>query len=268
MKIHRSPPRWRLIVRTLGRLLFRWAENNDDGRIERNGEGWLLRQALAAHVRNGTTRPFVMFDVGANIGLYSRLAVQEARRFGCGIEVHAFEPSPAAADRLGGLVGHEAFIKVVRVALSDRTGEAPLHAGETGSGHASLVLRDSPDSLVTGAITVKLQRLDDYLKQNDLGRIDLLKIDVEGSELAVLQGLGEWLSPHTVKIIQFEYGGATRDARVSLRDLERILVAHGYAFAKLLPRSLEVRAYREWMDNYSYANYVALAPTGSRGTAT
>jgi hypothetical protein len=90
MKIHRSPPRWRLIVRTLGRLLFRWAENNDDERIEHNGEGWLLRQALAAHVGNGTTRPFVLFDVGANVGLYSLLAVQEARRFGCGIEVRAY----------------------------------------------------------------------------------------------------------------------------------------------------------------------------------
>ena len=260
MKIHHGSPQWRRIVRTLGRLLFRWAENNDDERIGHNGEHWLLREVLAAHVRAGAAQPFVLFDVGANIGTYSLLAVQEARRLGCGIEVHAFEPSPVAGDRLQGLVGHEGSIKVVRVALSDRTGEAPLHAGGTGSGHASLVLRDSPDSPLAAAIKVPLQRLEDYLRQNNLGRIDLLKIDVEGSEMAVLQGLGERLDPSVVPTIQLEYGGATRDAGVTLRALERSLTARGYLFAKLFPAALEVRAYREWMDNYSYANYVAVAP--------
>jgi hypothetical protein len=115
---------------------------------------------------------------------------------------------------------------------------------------------------VTAAIAVRLQRPDDYLRQNNLARIDLLKLDVEGSEMAVLQGLGERLDPQSVKTIQLEYGGATRDAGVTLRALERVLVAKGYVFAKLFPRALEARVYREWMDNYAYANYVAVAPEG------
>jgi FkbM family methyltransferase len=260
MKVRLKSPLWRRIIRTVGRLVFRWAENNDDERIDQNGERWLLRQVLAAHARTGDSRPFILFDVGANLGAYALLAVREARRLGCRIEVHAFEPSPVAADRLRGLVGHEASIKIVRVALSDRTGEAPLHAGGTGSGHASLVLRDSPDSPVAPAVAVQLQRLDDYLYKHGVGRIDFLKIDVEGSEMAVLQGLGERLNPRWIGAIQLEYGGATRDAGVTLRALERVIVANGFLFAKLFPRALEARAYREWMDNYSYANYVAVAP--------
>ncbi|HEX2860738.1 MAG TPA: FkbM family methyltransferase, partial [Lacunisphaera sp.] len=201
---------------------------------------------------------FVLFDVGANVGTYSLLAIREAGRAGCAIEVHAFEPSPVAADRLRAVAGREPAIRVVQVALSDRTGAAPLHAGGTGSGHASLVARDSPDSPAAAATLVPLLRLEDYLKQRDAGCIDLLKLDVEGSEMAVLQGLGDRLNPAVVKTVQLEYGGATRDAGVTLRALERFLVGHGYALAKLFPRALEVRPYREWMDNYSYANYVAV----------
>lgn len=260
LKLRRKTPVWRLAVRTLGRLLFRWAENNDDERIEQNGEQWLLAELLAAHGQERSRQPFVLFDVGANFGTYSRLAVQEARRAGCAIAVHAFEPSPVAALELRKRVGRETAIKVVVAALSAETGEAPLHAGGTGSGHASLVLRDTPDSRVTEAVPVKLLRLDDYLREAGIARIDLLKIDVEGSEMAVLRGLGDRLDPRVVKAIQLEYGGATRDAGVTLRELDRLLSAKGYAFAKLFPRALEVRAYREWMDNYSYANYVAVAP--------
>jgi len=43
MKIHHGSPPWGRRVRTLGRRLFRRAENNDDERIEHQGEGWLLR---------------------------------------------------------------------------------------------------------------------------------------------------------------------------------------------------------------------------------
>lgn len=260
MKIRLKSPLWRRIVRTLGRLFFRWAENNDDECIARNGERWFLRQLLAAHVSGGGSRPYVVFDVGANIGDYSRLVIEEARQLGCRVEIHAFEPSPLAAEKLRGLFARETSVRVVVAALSDWTGEAALHAGDSGSGHASLVQRGKPGSAVGGEVKVKVQRLDDYMAQNGVGRIDFLKLDVEGSELAVLRSLGARLSPQFVDTIQLEYGGTTRDAHVTLRDLEDYVVTRDYAFAKLFPSALEVRVYREWMDNYAYANYVAVAP--------
>src|SRR5262249_29672132 len=91
-------------------------------------------------------------------------------------------------------------------------------------------------------------------------RIDLLKLDVEGSELAALQGLAGRLRPDVVDAIQFEYGGTALDAGTTLRDSYRLLTGHGYVLAKLFPRALEVRSYRPWMEHYAYANYVALSP--------
>lgn len=260
MNIRLNSSAWRRALRTLARLLFRWVENNDDERISHNGELWLLQQLLAAHVRQSAIRPFVLFDVGANCGDYTRLVLQEARRLNCPVEVHAFEPSPVAGAKLRQLLGEEKSVRLIEVALSDSTGEASLFAGGAGSRMASLVDRPTPGLPLEPAAKVRVQRLDNYLVQSGVARVDLLKLDVEGAELSVLRGLGDRLSPAIIEVIQLEYGGASRDAHVTLHALETRVTEHGYAFAKLFPRALEVRPYREWMDNYSYANYVALAP--------
>ncbi len=254
-------------MRALGQRCLRWAENNDEPRITHNGEQWLLRALLSAHTSRSVTQPFVVFDVGANAGGYTRVVLDEARLAGGVVEVHAFEPSPVAAANLRQAIPLSAPVRVVGVALSDWTGEAPLYAGGLGSSQASLVERHTTAARKGVEVRVPVQRLDDYLLQHSLPRVDLLKLDVEGLELAVLRGLGQRLQPGVVDVIQFEYGGTTRDARGSLRELHDLLVGHGYVFAKLFPTAVEVRSYGEWMDNFSYANYVALAPRWVAGRA-
>lgn len=266
MRIRHKSPWWQRIARRGSRELFRWAENNGDTRMTHNGERWLLRELLRAHAAGCSGRPFVVFDVGANVGNYTRMILDEARRMECVVEIHAFEPSPAAAAKLRESV--PAAVHVVGVALSDWTGEAPLHAGELGSSHASLVDRRLAIESAGRAVRVSVQRADEYLRASGIAHIDLLKLDVEGSELAALRGLGEFLRPEVVDAIQFEYGGTTRDAHVALRDLYDHLVAHGLVFAKLFPDALELRTYNEWMDNFSFANYAAVAPRWLRTTKT
>lgn len=260
MKLRHQSPLWRRAVRLLGRQLFRLAENNDDPRFHRNGEGWLLQQLLAAHARSGSGRAFVAFDGGANAGDYTREVLAAARRENCGVEVHAFEPSPHCLDGLRRNFGTEPTVRIVGAALADRTGEAVLYDGRAGSSQASLVSRDVLSGDATASSTVPLLRLGDYLETQAIARIDLLKLDVEGSELAALRGLGGWLRPDIVDVIQFEYGGAAVDAGTTLRDIYRLLTAQGYVLAKLFPAALEVRSYRPWMEHYAYANYIALSP--------
>jgi hypothetical protein len=98
------------------------------------------------------------------------------------------------------------------------------------------------------------------MAKENINHLDLLKIDIEGSELAALRGLGEQLEPLLVEVIQFEYGGTALDAGITLRDLYQLLCERGYVIAKLLPRALELRSYQPWMEHYAYANYVALSP--------
>jgi len=223
MKVREHSPLVRRLARAFGRLLFQWAENNGDSRTSHNVEGWLLRKLIARHSRTG--RPFVVIDGGANVGDYTRLALSEASAAGCVAEVHVFEPSPHCLSILRtAFVGES--VTVTGAALAAQDGEAPLFGGATGSSQASLTKRSLFHEEPADEVRVSKLRLGEYLTQNAISRVGLHKLDAEGSELAALQGLGDLLAPEIIDAIQFEYGGTTADAGI----------------------------------NYSYANYVALAP--------
>jgi len=251
---------WRRALRVAGQHLLHLAENNGDVRAARNGELRLLRELLTAHAAGGGGRPFVACDGGANRGEYTRLLLQEAGRAGTDIEVHAFEPSPHCVDELRQAFGSEPKVHIVGAALADHAGEAMLFNGGSGSSLASLVPRNSLAAGAAAAVPVPLMRLGDYLSAQGLARVDLLKLDVEGSELAALKGLGDQLRPEVVGVIQFEYGATTLDAGTTLGAIYALLEARGYAVGKIFPRAVEVRPYRAWMETYAYANYVAFSP--------
>jgi FkbM family methyltransferase len=258
MRFLTRPRWWRRVVRRTGRALFDFAENNSRANVNRNGERWFLHALLYGHVARRSGRPFVVIDAGANIGDYTRAVLREAAKSKSDVVVHAFEPSPRCARTLREEFSGDRRVQVVEAAVAEQAGRAPLFAGDSGSTQASLLSRD----ILVGATStdVALLRLEDYLRDMGLDRIDLLKLDVEGSELAALEGLGSALNVDCVRAIQLEYGGTTLDSGTSLREIYACLADRGYAVAKLFPRFLEIRAYQPWMEHYTYANYVALSP--------
>ncbi len=142
-------------------------------------------------------RSQVILDIGANTGIYALLAktLQPAA------EVHAFEPIARVHRILAANVALNTLapppVEVHRVALSDYTGEGqmfdlPVEHTYTASLNKDIhVERGQPMAACTEAVPV--QRLDDFLNSNNCQRLDLIKIDVESHEPAVLRGLGDWL---------------------------------------------------------------------------
>ncbi|TDG12199.1 FkbM family methyltransferase [Seongchinamella unica] len=126
----------------------------------------------------------VFVDVGANIGYFSLLA---ASRVGPAGAVFAFEPDPDNFTLLTDSVaanGKQDIVHPIRAALAAKTGEARLYLSENNLGdHQIFAAEEGRQSraikLLNGAeaLSGRLQRL------------DLLKIDTQGSEYGVVQGL-------------------------------------------------------------------------------
>lgn len=129
-------------------------------------------------------RSETIFDVGANIGFYSLLM---ARAAGPRAQVHSFEPNP---DTFSTLKRHRDLnamqrVKLHSVALGAQEEDRTLFAGRD-SGKFSLEAGDG--RTLEGAKKVHVSTLDGYMAAEKIERLDLLKIDVEGHEPAVLTG--------------------------------------------------------------------------------
>ena len=152
-------------------------------------------QAITASLRPGDT--FV--DVGANVGYYTLIA---ARLVGSEGRVFAFEPDPEAAALLERSVQLNGFENVVleRKAVSNEPGSIRLYLAEKNKGdHRIYVAEEERDSIEVEAVT-----LDDYFA-DDPGRIDFVKIDVQGADLAVLEGMTELIEANQNILLSVEF---------------------------------------------------------------
>jgi FkbM family methyltransferase len=182
----------------------------------------------------------VVVDVGANFGWYT---TQFAGLVGPSGAVYAFEPVPATFERLlehlelNALGDH---VTAVRAAVSDSAGQATVYVFKSQSdGCASLTLMDGREHK---AIQAPLIRLDEYLDEVHVERVDFLKIDVEGSELAVLKGCERLLRRPDAPMLLVEVNDATSGAfGITRRDIWAHLVGLGYDhfYDVVGPRRLE-----------------------------
>lgn len=170
---------------------------------------------------------FTMVDVGAHHGIHSLVAAYEMRARGLGGQVHAFEPDPRNRALLEENVrrnGLGALVTIHAEAVSDESGTAELLLAEEESSANTLRQNRAfavSDEWTVAARTVPTVRLDDL--RPGLGRVDLLKIDVQGSEPRVLAGAAGTIARHRPVIVVEAVPGWP-----GTPEVERFLLAHGY----------------------------------------
>lgn len=187
----------------------------------------------------------VVYDVGANLGLYAvpgamKLASLGPSAHGVRGRVVAFEPVPAWAARLrqntraNGLSNLDLF----DVALSNTNGRAGfLMKPVAGSGMGSLI--DGYGAHIPAAsrqqIEVEVTRADDLVARHGLPRPTVLKIDVEGAEFKVLEGFGALLADRNCRFALIEvHRGLSEEA-----SLHALLAAHGFVIERGPDRGTE-----------------------------
>ena len=168
-------------------------------------------------------RPLIIFDVGANKGQYSSNLLRVLD--GCELELHCFEPGHETFRILSSSLGGRPNITLNNFGLSNGETEGRLWYDKEGSGLASLYKRqlDYFNIDFDRSETVTLDTLDNYMSSKNISYIDLLKIDVEGNELNVLQGAEKSLTDGRIGAIQIEFGGCNIDSRTFLRDFWNLL---------------------------------------------
>lgn len=147
----------------------------------------------------------VFFDVGANVGPYTLLA---ASRVGGAGKVHSFEPTERVFGELEfnvGLNNLAAVCVLNRVALSDAVGRARLSLHEPGAEvYNSLGAARRGSSRVVAYEEVATTTLDAYVAGRGVGRVDLIKMDIEGAELLALRGGEHLLSRPDAPVVLVE----------------------------------------------------------------
>jgi len=177
--------------------------------------GYYESEVLAA-LRPRLGPAAVLWDIGANFGLHGITA----KILSPETAVVCFEPAPAIHARtVHNAALNQADIRLVSLALSERAGYAPLHLAPPGnSGMTTL----SPWSggTYTGTVLVATARGDDLIAAGVLPAPTLIKIDVEGHELAALAGLASALAAPACRTVVFEDSfGANSPVKNLLRSV-------------------------------------------------
>ena len=243
----------------LGRFLFNYARLDLQNDMEVNGELYIQQVALGGTAPS----PLVCFDVGANVGLWSRALLQQADRKSIAAQVHAFEPCretfAALTNNLNGN-GRAGKFLAVRKACSDHIGRATLNIVQPGCCGVNSIVTESRFP-VQAREEVELTTIDAYCREASLASIRLLKIDAEGHDLAVIKGAAEMLRRKAIDIIQFEYNQSWIEARSFLRDAFETVQAFGYELGKVTRRGVEF--YQGWaleLETFVEGNYIACTP--------
>lgn len=160
---------------------------------------WIVQQELFKN------KVPVIFDVGSNIGR----ATSKYLTIFPNSKIHSFEPFPDSYKEF--LVRHKNSmgVKLNKYALSSEIGSSILNINKSVDTNSLLKSKkigaNSDKSCISiNSMTVKTNTLDNYCIKNNIREIDILKIDVQGSEIKVLKGALNLLEKNRIKLIYIE----------------------------------------------------------------
>ena len=162
-----------------------------------------------------------IIDIGAHIGSETILLGSKLT----GGHVYSFEPTPSVRPMLITNIAinnlHDRVV-VEDMAISDHVGSTKFYLStesEVNSLHNHTGSKE---------IIVKTTTIDSYVKKQKLDHIHLLKIDVEGHELAVIAGTKQLLTNHKIDVIVFEVNDQSGSCYQNNLKVRELLIGYGY----------------------------------------
>lgn len=180
----------------------------------------------------------VVFDVGANKGQTSEKYLREfpfAR-------IYSFEPGQEAFGFLSRVAARDPSKRIVatQAAMAAQPGKLRLRCfADTAKNTTNFLLTDKFHKADAQTVECDAFSVDDFCERNKIARIDLLKIDVEGAEMAVLTGASNLLGSGGIGMVYFEHQSIAPTADDNSHSLtylatcHEFLRSHGYRFVTM-----------------------------------
>lgn len=205
--------------------------------------------------KKATNKGATVIDIGAHIGYYTVLASDLVDRTG---KVFAFEPDPKNYEVLVRNININELNNVTayQMAVSDRTGILKLFIPPHDSGSSSLWTPDNGREQVE----VNVVKLDDFLGNIDCP-IGVVKIDVEGSETAVLRGMHNILASNDLTIFIEFWPIGLRGAGSSPEELLSLLRGTGFNLYEIDERKRRTVSFDIADNSYYYNKYPGVEAT-------
>lgn len=222
--------------------------------VDNSGEKSVINLLLSLQ------QPYCVFDAGANKGQYLNMVFDGLA--GKDFNIHSFEPCKFTFNQL--LANSPASEKIIlnNTGLSNKEGESIIYFNEEGSRLASLTKRrlNHFGTNFDKSETIKLTTIDNYCLQNKIEYIHLLKLDVEGHELNVLEGASKMFSNKSVGITTFEFGGCNIDTRTFFQDFYYFFKEHEMRLFRITPSGyfFPIDNYKEQYEQFVTTNFIAV----------
>jgi FkbM family methyltransferase len=161
-----------------------------------------------------------MLDIGAHVGYYSRRYAKSLGQHG---RIFAFEPHPRTFATLQHNVKKLTQVTAVQLALAEQEGTAELHDYLMMSASGSLHYDESMAALqkaqthqtdiaprigqtfTAQTFTVRTTPVDDFLAAQNINKVDLVKMDIEGAEIGALRGMKRTIANSPNLVLMMEY---------------------------------------------------------------
>lgn len=210
--------------------------NDYDGNIKMNLslKDWIQKQiyflgyydkigidCLKHHVKNGD----VFIDIGANIGSYSLIASKEVGESG---KVIAFEPINSIYSKLKKNIelNEAKNIEILPLAVYNEKKQINLFCSNLeNEGMSSIIENDQCSGKIE---TVEAIKLDNFINENNIQKVDFIKIDIEGAELPALQGMVETITKNLPLVLIEISESVLTNAIYSADDIINFFKNHNY----------------------------------------
>lgn len=223
-----------------------------------NGELHTFKK-IVNYYQSVTKDRLVVFDVGANIGVYCSLLYEVLEKNKNEFQIFCFEPLPGAFEKLVARFNHKSAVRCINYGLGKDDAIVTLYSDTSESQVASIYKNESNVGVqFTREATIQVKKLDTFCHEAIISRIHFLKVDTEGGEFDILNN-AEIVREGKVDFIQFEFGTSNVDSRTYFRDFF-FLLDKKYILYRILKNGL----YR--YDTYNYdmeimvlGNYLAVS---------